>query len=440
MTAASLLILAATGGTATSDPVMQNEVGRDMISLHIPLLLGLGFLILMVAWLPLILRRLPLSLPIICLGLGMVIFSWPPFSDYSPHPTETPVIIEKATELIVIISLMGAGLKISRPFARDGWALPVRLLALTMPLTILCLAFLGGWLLGLPVATALLLGACLAPTDPVLASDVQIERPANTDEDEVRFALTAEAGLNDALAFPFVHLAIAASIAGFGMDVWKEWVITDVVVRGLVGVAVGMILGTLLGKAIYKLPTGTRLSRTGDGFVALGATLIVYALTEYLQGYGFLAVFLAGMSLRREAGDHEYNVRLHDFADETERLLMMILLVCFGGMIIGGGLLQEIDWRHLLFALLALLVIRPMAGWLSMTGIKRSAGERAIVSFFGIRGLGSVFYLAFALNHGDFGAGNDLWPVVSLVIFLSILLHGVAVTPTMRRLDRIKSD
>ena len=419
MTAASLLILAATGGTATSDPVMQNEVGRDMISLHIPLLLGLGFLILMVAWLPLILRRLPLSLPIICLGLGMVIFSWPPFSDYSPHPTETPVIIEKATELIVIISLMGAGLKISRPFARDGWALPVRLLALTMPLTILCLAFLGGWLLGLPVATALLLGACLAPTDPVLASDVQIERPANTDEDEVRFALTAEAGLNDALAFPFVHLAIAASI---------------------VGVAVGMILGTLLGKAIYKLPTGTRLSRTGDGFVALGATLIVYALTEYLQGYGFLAVFLAGMSLRREAGDHEYNVRLHDFADETERLLMMILLVCFGGMIIGGGLLQEIDWRHLLFALLALLVIRPMAGWLSMTGIKRSAGERAIVSFFGIRGLGSVFYLAFALNHGDFGAGNDLWPVVSLVIFLSILLHGVAVTPTMRRLDRIKSD
>ncbi|PHR21901.1 MAG: cation transporter [Sphingopyxis sp.] len=407
-----------------------------MVSLYIPLLLGLGVLIMMVAWLPLVLRRLPLSLPIICLGLGMVIFSWPPFSDYSPHPMETPVIIEKATELIVIISLMGAGLKISRPFARDGWALPVRLLALTMPLTIVCLAFLGSWLLGFPIATALLLGACLAPTDPVLASDVQIERPANTDEDEVRFALTAEAGLNDALAFPFVHLAIAASIAGFGADVWKEWAVNDIAVRGLIGILVGMVLGTLLGKAIYKLPSGTRLSRTGDGFVALGVTLIVYALTEYLHGYGFLAVFLAGLSLRREAGDHEYNLRMHDFADETERLLMMILLVCFGGMIIGGGLLQEIGWNHVVFALLVILIVRPVIGWLSMTGIKRSRGERFIVSFFGIRGLGSVFYLAFALNHGEFGNGNELWPVVSLVIFISILLHGVAVTPTMRRLDK----
>jgi len=415
---------------------MQNEVGRDIVSIYSPLLLGLGLLILLVAWLPLILRRLPLSLPIICLGLGMVIFSWPPFSDYSPHPTETPVIIEKATELIVIISLMGAGLKISRPFSRRGWALPTRLLALTMPLTIISLAFLGGWLLGLPVATALLLGACLAPTDPVLASDVQIERPANTDEDEVRFALTAEAGLNDGLAFPFIHLAIAASIAGFGMDVWKEWAVSDVAIRCLVGVVVGIVLGKLLGKAIYRLPSGTRLSRTGDGFVALGATLIVYALAEYLHGYGFLAVFLAGLSLRREAGDQEYDIRLHDFADETERLLMMILLVCFGGMIIGGGLLEEVGWGHVIFALLAILIVRPVIGWLSMTGIKRSPRERFIISFFGIRGLGSVFYLAFALNRGEFGNGSDLWPVVSLVIILSIVLHGIFVTPMMRKLEK----
>ena len=276
--------------------------------------------------------------------------------------------------------------------------------------------------------------------DPVLASDVQIERPANADEDEVRFALTAEAGLNDALAFPFVHLAIAASIAGFGLDVWKEWAISDIAVRGLVGIVVGIVLGKLLGKAIYKLPSGTRLSRTGDGFVALGATLIVYALTEYLHGYGFLAVFLAGLSLRRAAGDDEYNVRLHDFADETERLIMMILLVCFGGMIIGGGLLQQIGWSHVLFALLALLIVRPIIGWLSMTGIKRSRRERFIISFFGIRGLGSVFYLAFALNHGEFGNGNDLWPVVSLVIIVSIVLHGVVVTPMMRQLEKKQSN
>ena len=424
----------APGGTTALDPMMQEQVGRDIVALYIPLLLGLGLVILIVAWLPLILRKLPLSLPIFCLVLGMAVFAWTPFANYSPHPIETPIIIEKTTELIVIISLMVAGLKISRPFASGGWNIPIRLLAITMPLTILCVAFLGGWIIGLPMAAALLLGACLAPTDPVLASDVQIEGPADNDQTEARFALTAEAGFNDALAFPFVHLAVAASLAGFGMQTWQEWIWDDIFVRGFMGLLIGLLSGTLLGRIIYRLPSGTRLSRTGDGFVALGATLLVYALAELLHGYGFLAVFLAGLTLRHNAKGHDFNVKLHDFADETERLLMMILLIFFGGMIVGGGLLQEIGWRHFAFAALLLLVVRPAIAWVSLAGTNQPTLERFIIAFFGIRGLGSIYYLAYALNHGDFGTGQELWPVVSLVVLLSIFLHGISVTPLMQKL------
>lgn len=123
------------------------------------------------------------------------------------------------------------------------------------------------------------------------------------------------------------------------------------------------------------------------------------------------------------------------FAGETERLLIMILLVLFGGMISAGGLLAAVRWQEILIALVALLIVRPVVGWCSITGIDRLPIEKPIISFFGIRGLGSVHYLAFALNHGNFGEAGELWRIVALVIFASILLHGIAVTPMMRKLE-----
>ena len=408
----------------------------ELAALYIPLLLAVGLLVLLVAWLPLALSRMPLSLPIICVGIGAAIFTFEPLQDHAFHPVETPNLIEKAAELIVIVSLMGAGLKIDRAFGWRNWNITWRMLAIAMPLSIAAFFLMGQALLGLSAAAALLLAAALAPTDPVLASDVQIEHPRTDQDDEARFALTSEAGLNDSLAFPFVHLAIAGSAAGWAAGTWQDWAIDAVLVRLVVGLAAGTAGGWLLGHMIYAVPERGRLSRTGDGFVALGVTLVIYAGTELLHGYGFLAVFVAGLMLRRAARDHDFNDRMHDFADETERLLMMVMLVMFGGMLTAGGLLAAIGWRDLAFAALALFVVRPLAGGLALLGVARPPLERIAIAFFGIRGLGSVYYLAYGINHGAFDEPIRLWGAAGLVILVSILLHGVSVTPVMKRLDR----
>lgn len=180
-------------------------------------------LIALVAWLPLALKRLPLTLPIICIAIGGAIFALPGVT-LRPLPLDYPEIAERFTEFVVIIALMGAGLKLDRRFSWRQWRVTWRLLAITMPLSIAAIAVIGGWGLGLPWIAALLLGACLAPTDPVLASDVQVGPPRTGEEDEVRFGLTSEAGLNDGLAFPFVNLAIALALAATTGEPWAgKW-------------------------------------------------------------------------------------------------------------------------------------------------------------------------------------------------------------------------
>lgn len=410
-------------------------IAPAIVQLYIPLLLGVGLLILLVAWFPLLFRNAPLSLPIICVGVGATLFSTATFAPYALHPVETPVLVEKAAELIVIVSLMGAGLKIDRAFNWRNWGMCARMLWVAMPLTIVALTMLGHALLGVGIATALLLAAALAPTDPVLAADVQIREPGSDRDDETRFTLTSEAGLNDALAFPFVHLAIAAAAAGWTAANIGAWAIDAVLIRLSVGLAVGLAGGWLLGHIVYRLPADTQLSRTGDGFVALGATLAIYALAEIAHGYGFLAVFVAGLMLRRAARENDFNDRMHDFADETERLLMMVLLVIFGGMLTTGGLFALIGWADVAFALAAIFIVRPLAGWIALAGMPVVPVERAIIAFFGIRGLGSVYYFAYGINHGQFEAPFRLWGALGLVILISILLHGATVTPAMRLLD-----
>jgi len=422
--------------------IAQPETVYDIVTLYGPILFSFGVLVLLVAWTPLILRRLPLSLPILCVAIGMTVFTFTPFADYSPNPLKTPILIEKAAEFIVIISLMGAGLKISRPIGWKSWNITWRLLAIAMPLTIIAIALSGYYIFGFGVATALLLGACLAPTDPVLASDVQIEnvKEGRQEEDEVRFALTSEAGLNDALAFPFVHIAILISAATFGISAIGEWVIMDVLVKLSVGLAIGIVSGWLFGRILYSLPSNTRLSRSGDGFVALGATLVTYTAAEAAYGYGFLAVFVAGYCIRRAAKGDDFNERMHDFADETERLMMMVMLVFFGGMLVSGELLYGTGWRDAFFVIIVLAVIRPLCGMISLHGVNMPGLEKVIIACFGIRGLGSVFYLAYALNHGEFAEAGDLWRILALVIAASILIHGVTVTPVMRRLEKAQAE
>jgi NhaP-type Na+/H+ or K+/H+ antiporter len=407
-----------------------------MIEPYIATLLALGALILLVAWTPLGIKKLPLSLPIICVALGYAAFSTP-FVVVRAEPFWHMDLVERVTEFVVIIALMGAGLKIDRPFGWRGWNLTWRLLAITMPLSIAAIAVVGVWG-GLSVAGALLLAAALAPTDPVLASDVQVGPPRSGEEDEVRFALTSEAGLNDGLAFPFVNLAVAMAAAGaFGAQEFAGWFGYDVLWKLSAGAAVGALVGYGLGWLTFRLPGRTRLSSTGDGFVAIGATLIAYAATEAVHGYGFLAVFVSALALRHSERDHDYHATLHDFVEQTERLLIMLVLVFFGGAL-AHGILGPVGWAEVGFALLILLVIRPATGFLGLIGTRRPLLEKALIAFFGIRGIGTLYYLAYAVTEERFPEAQRIWAVASLVILFSVLLHGVTSTPLMKLMDRHK--
>jgi NhaP-type Na+/H+ or K+/H+ antiporter len=405
-----------------------------MMTPYILVLTGLGVLVLLTAWLPMVLKELPLSLPIVCVLLGGIIFLLPGAGP-APHPQDHLEFTERLTELVVIIALMGAGLKLDRALTLTTAPLTWRLLAFAMPLTILALAILGLSLLGLGIAAALLLAAALAPTDPVLASDVQVGPPGEGLEDDVRFTLTSEAGLNDGLAFPFVNLALAVALAA-DASWFADWLSFDVVWKLGVGLAVGWLAGDVLARVIFRLPNRAKLSRTGDGFVALGVTFLIYGLAELLYGYGFLAVFIASLRVRDMERNHDYHEKMHDFIEQLERLLMMILLVILGGAVVAGGLLRALTIEGVLFALIAIFIVRPLCGWLSLLGSNAATDEKAVISFFGIRGLGSAYYLAYGLNHGKFENPDLLWSVMGLTVLLSVTLHGVTVTPVMRWLDR----
>jgi NhaP-type Na+/H+ or K+/H+ antiporter len=199
---------------------------------------------------------------------------------------------------------------------------------------------------------------------------------------------------------------------------------------------VGIAVGRGLGWLTFRLPNRSKLSRTGDGFVALGITAVAYSLTEMAHGYGFLAVFVSAVAFRSCERRHRYHEKLHDFVEQIERLLMMMLLVLFGGALAEGGLLKDTSWAVVAFAVLTLLVVRPLVAWISLLGRKEPAPERAIIAFFGIRGIGSVYYIAFALGRAPFEQPNVLWNAVSLVIVISIALHGISVTPIMRFIDK----
>lgn len=401
---------------------------------YIVALTGFGALIALVAWLPLALKRLPLSLPIVCIALGGIVFAFPQVT-ISPMPLEHPDIAERLTEFVVIIALMGAGLKLDRVFHWRRWAVTWRLLAITMPLGIAAITGIG-LLAGLTLPIALLLGASLAPTDPVLAADVQVGPPRSGGEDEVRFGLTSEAGLNDGLAFPFVHLAIMlAAVSQTGEPWFTEWLSYRVAWEIGAGVGVGWAVGWAFGWLTFHVPAETKLAQTGDGLIALSATLIAYGVTEMLHCYGFLAVFIAALTIRHSHRNHDFHREMHDVTEQIERLAMMVVLLLFGGALT-GGVLGPVGWQEVAIALVILLVVRPLTGRLALIGMKADAGEKWTIAFFGIRGVGSFYYLAYGLNHIEGAPAERLWAIVGLVALLSILLHGLTVTPVMRWLDR----
>ena len=409
-----------------------------------------GLSVLGVALLPRVVSERPISMPIFYVGAGVVVFSLP-----LPLPAPDPVVhgelTEHLAELGVILALMSAGLKLDRFPGLRRWATTWRLLAVTMPLSIAGAAALGRWGLGLAAPSALLLGAVIAPTDPVLASEVQVEEPGGGTEaeemeeqegmeDEVRFALTSEAGLNDGLAFPFTHLAIAVALVGLAPSNWAgEWLLVDVGYRILAGVALGAVLGFLLAKAVFWSMPETPMAKSMQGLEAIGGTLGVYGLTELAGGYGFIAVFVAATVLRQYERDHDYNEPLHDVSEKSEQLLMATIMILFGGAL-ASGLVTPLTVEVVVVAATLVFVVRPLAGAVGMVGFERDWLERATIAFYGIRGIGSFYYLAFALNHAPFRHADAVWAVIGLTVAVSIVVHGTTATPVVELLEERAAD
>jgi sodium/hydrogen antiporter len=408
-----------------------------VIDTYIAILAGFGTVVLATAWLPMVLKGLPLSLPILCVAFGAALFWLLGGAGDGPSPLEHLKLTERLTEFVVIVALMGAGLKLDRPLAWASAQLTWRLLGVAMPLTVALIALLAWGLLGTGWAAAVLLGAALAPTDPVLASDIQVGPPGQGGEDNVRYTLTAEAGLNDGLAFPFVHLSIALALGSGNEAAWiGQWFAFDVAWKIAAGIVMGAVVGRGLGWLTFNLPESAQLSRTGDGLVALGITTISYSLTEMVNGYGFLAVFVAAVAFRSTERRHRYHSTLHDFVEQIERLLLMILLVVFGGTLMTRDFVLASTWPVVLFALATVLIVRPLVAGLSLVGRREPRGEKILIAFFGIRGVGSVYYLAFAFGHAPFDDADLLWDAASLVILVSIVVHGSIATPVMGVMDR----
>ena len=392
----------------------------------------LGGLVLLSAWLPLVVRRLPLSLPIVAVAIGFV----------APHGpwTERAIgilfdgrVLEHLVEFVVLVALMGAGLRIDRPFGWHRWQATWRLLGIAMPLTIAVMAVLCWSVLGLTWAAALLVAAALAPTDPVLASDVQAGPPGQGEGGETRFGLTSEAGLNDGLAFPFVVLAMALTATPFG-EAWPRWLAVDLLWKLGCSAAIGYAAGRVFGWMTFCMPR-LKLSRTGDGLVAVGVTLISYGVTELAGGYGFVAVFIAAVTLRATDRSSDFHGAMAEFSEQIERVLMVLVLLVFGAAV-GAGVLDPLRWSDVLVGAVLLLVLRPLCAWIGLIGTSLPLASRALMAFFGIRGLGTFYYMAYALGRAAFPDSRRLWALTSFVVLVSILMHGIASTPLMAWADR----
>ena len=355
---------------------------------------------------------------------GALIFTVLPGMPAAIDPRTAPTVWEYVSELAVIVALFGTGLRIDNLTSYRRWKPTMRMLVVAMPLTILAVALLGYWLAGMTLAGAILLGAVLAPTDPVLAGDVQVGPPTEGGEHPVRFALTTEAGLNDGLAFPFVYLALIIGAEGFAPNqLLFEWLPRDLVYRIGVGVASGAAIGWLLGKLLFSVPRGNALADTASGVLALAGVLLCYGATELVEGYGFIAAFVCGIVLRRAEEGHEFHTRLHNFSEAIEHALTAILLVLIGGIL--PLLWTELDWQHAAIALGLIFIVRPIAGWVSLLNTDLAIRERLVVAVYGVRGIGSIYYLGFASSHLELVNEGQLWATIALTILLSTIVHGL---------------
>lgn len=411
-----------------------------MVDIYILDLLVIGLLLLGVTlgsgWI----SRLPLSFALIYLVVGIALG---PYGFKLIQVRPDAEFLQRVTEFVVIVSVFSCGLKINRPLKPWAWKITARLIGFLMPISIVAIAAVGHWLVGMGWGAAILLGAILAPTDPVLASEVQLADIE--DEDELRFGLTSEGGLNDALAFPFVY---------FGLywlkdPNWENWFGQWVAVQLIWEIAAGIVMGIVVAKAIvwldHKLQKRRQVDEVMEDFVALAAILVTYSLTEVVNGYGFIAVFVAGLTMQRGYGDREKRLSELEFIERIEKLTEVGTILLLGSLLRVQPLLAHAG-NALLVAGLLLFVIRPVGAWISTIGAnppieanhrRLHPSTRWLFGWFGIRGVGSLYYLFYAFGEGLKGqAAEQIAWIVFTTIAISVILHGVSSTPLMNWYER----
>lgn len=438
-----------------------------------------GLLLIAMAMSGSVLRRLPLSTSMLYVGVGLLIgegaLGLVGFGLF-----DQALFLERAAEIAVIVSLFSCGLKLKLPLADRRWWLSVRLAVVSMLVTVLLIALAGRYGIGLPWGAAVLLGAILAPTDPVLASDVQVREPG--DRDRLRFALTSEAGLNDGTAFPFVMLGLGLlGLHEIGSGGW-QWFAVDVLWAVPAGLLVGAVLGVATGRTILFLRVRHRTAIGLEEFLTLGLIALSYGLALLVKGYGFLAVFAAAYALQLTASSagirealaeaapdhHEPDVarsrsdqdattsmepsidssdpsvhpeqapghmtaQVLTFTEQLERIGEVALVIVVGALLWQIDVPAHVWW----FVPLLFFVIRPISVYVGLFDSATKRRQRALIAWFGIRGIGSIYYLYYALNHGLLNpAAEILVETVLVVIACSVLAHGISVTPLMAAYEK----
>lgn len=384
----------------------------------------IGIIGLALPWLKAVEKFRVINVPMIAILFGMFIF-YLPLNLPQPDPIVYEKEILRLSEIAVIISLMGAGLKISRDFSLSGYRVPLLLVVVTMMGCIASTALLGWWF-GLVPASALLLAAVFAPTDPVLAGEMQVELEEDEDEEHpVQFNLTAEAGINDGMAFPFTWMAIWIAMYGFDTGEWlSTWFLKDVLYRIVVGVVIGYLSGRLFAWLFFILPKRLDFKPLRLGFLAVAVTFAIYGLSEMVSAYGFIAVFVAALTIRHMEKKHSFNKEMHDVIRQVEQFLIAIILILLGGYV-ATHWFQNLSYGLIALCFIFILLIRPLFGIIPTLGTVMSWKQRWAVAFLGIKGVGSIFYLAYALHETGFAEVGLLWETVALLIVISAITHRI---------------
>jgi NhaP-type Na+/H+ or K+/H+ antiporter len=403
-------------------------------------------------------RRLPVTTAIVYLAVGVIVGPTV-LNAFHFNPLKESALLELLTEGAVLISLFAAGVKMPAPITLRRWRTPLLLAFLAMALTVGLVTLFGQLVLGLPLGLAVLLGGILAPTDPVLATEVQVRHPG--DRDRLRFNLTCEAGMNDGSAFPFVMLGLGLlglhELGDFGI----RWAVMDVLWATVAGIAIGVIFGAGLAHLEMELRDRSGGHDLMDDFLGLGLIAVVYGVSVLLDAWGFLAVFFAAVALRQT--ERRLNrVRRHEqaqpragellpgdfghpdqrwasptvsegslvFKEHLERLSELVLILLVGGSLF----INSWSWRAVGVALFLFLVARPVSVLVALSVARTPWRIRAMTGWFGVRGIGSLYYLVYAIQQGlPEEQALELVHITLIVITLSIVMHGISVKPALNR-------